>query len=1191
MPGLKTIDGLLKDLGYSSYTPSKEKYLVDDEEDKTLLSQTKLPLGQAIDIIVPNTTRSDQATPFKQLIDSLGTRYIANDHSTSNNSNDFLEHKYKHNDQLRMDRIEEFYTTETSYIRKLEALVNTIVKPLKQSCTKDKPILNKFRCTNIFLNLEQILELHQQFMKDLMTCKDDFATVCSTYMGKMDRYRRYLLKVNDAQELQLLEYQKNQPFRSFIIKAITDPVFKGFSLKMLLDEPWKRITAYTALLKEIRNYTSADHPDFDKLTDSFTQINTIASVRDDVPTILATKSHDLYLSIRKAPCHLIKQSRSLVTHLDAVEINRITGKTSRHVTIFLFCDKIMVASRSSHAKGADICDGVPSGNTPLTNLTPKKKKGHDFKFCGWVELEHIELFHGPSDLPGAIIIRASSDFQDSITETGYEKYFQKGARIFACQTESTRQTLPDFMEHKDAFVDTFYKTQAVARQYGNQDATYYRPWNDLNVYSNVYDHETYIKTDIKNNVATILLEKDSKADISSLLNSSRSSPWIIALVRPDSHGLKLNLWSKVPLSCLHDQRTTISDIPKTAQDIPLDFATVFWNNVIKCERKLRYSSTYRLMNESLDEQEDQRPPRSRSRTSMSRSTSISNISKFFGRSRSQSPFSSMSSAQVVPTSSRSTPAQKQEQQDGNSSTRQRRPRSHSMSSSDPSASDVKQKIPTIRRRKLSASFFKFDIKPPSSSTSSPTSTLQMESKSSQQQRQAPSQLHVQQHQQTQSQNLSFSPKRRQSITSVTTSMVAVSSTCSLPPSVYPTERPSSTVYTSSPDSHQTNVGYAPYSPPVPMTVDSGKQKQLIEKLDAMYYDMTGIRKPNPKEQQQQSHHTSDPLVTRPASRTCSASSASPVSTPSPQLNSHHHHPHQLQNVGNGNFGTNSSRSSSYGNTLSSYASQSSRSSLSLEELDQLKGYGPSPQLVNSDIMSSNTLQHDDNNKNDEITRKAMSDLAGNHKKWLQKSLSSHYTSAIDTRRQHYQQPQQQLPSPTSPTSPSFPTNVAPKATMSMPMLAGVEKEPALDHVATAVDHCSNQVGSKWQFLLDKHRMLGNQVNRVAERLPSDTDAGMLNEVYRDTMDETSSFFNKINTELEEISTIVNTYRQGYQQHQQRRNSSIDTVTPATATFHMNAHEADVLLKRKLKEAQLERDYWHRRASELTNQVNEFALKQ
>lgn len=113
------------------------------------------------------------------------------------------------------------------------------------------------------------------------------------------------------------------------------------------------------------------------------------------------------------------------------------------------------------------------------------------------------------DLPGAIILRASSDFQDSITEMGYEKYFQKGARIFAYQAEPTRQTLPRFMDDKNAFVDTFYKTQALSRQYGNQDATYHRSWNDINVYSNVFDYETYTKTEIKVRPLIIMLPSHS----------------------------------------------------------------------------------------------------------------------------------------------------------------------------------------------------------------------------------------------------------------------------------------------------------------------------------------------------------------------------------------------------------------------------------------------------------------------------------------------------------------------------------------------------------------------------------------------------------------------------------------------------------------------------------------------------------
>ncbi|KAI8330371.1 hypothetical protein BC941DRAFT_441007 [Chlamydoabsidia padenii] len=981
-------------------------------------------------------------------------------------------------------------------------------------------------------------------------------------MVKMDRYRRYLLKVNDAHEFHSTEYQKNQTYRSFIIKNITNPVFEKLSLKDLLDQPWKRMTAYTLLLRDIRNHTSPDHPDFGPLTDAFTQINTIASVRDDVPTILATKSHDLYLSIRKAPCHLIKQSRSLITHLDAVEINRITGKISRHVTIFLFCDKIMVASRSSNAKGADICD-MSSGTSPLTNMH-KKKKGHDFKFCGWVGIEHIDLFHGPSDLPGAIIIRASSDFQDSITEMGYEKYFQKGARIFAYQTEPARQTLPRFMDDKNAFVDTFYKTQAVSRQYGNQDATFYRSWNNVNVYSNVYDHETYTKTEIKNNVAAILLEKESEIDIPSLLTSSRSLPWIVALVRPDSQGLKLNIWTRVPLSCLHEQQRSASsstDHSTTNDKKQLDFATVFWNNVIQCEKKLRCSSTYRLMVESLEEQETQRPPRSRSRTSMSRSTSVSNISKFFSRSRSQSP--SSASSQVVPTSSRSTPSQQQQQSDDPS--RQRRPRSHSMSN-DPTASSsvTKSKPTTTRRRKLSfdASFFKIDIKTPSNTnnatSSSSSSSSSVSSSSAATIQQQPAKLlqpkrHSPPPQQLSHSSIrpsSYSQHRRQSVS--TTPIPVPSTSYSPPPMMHPTELPSQTIYQSSPQAHRAN-GHASNTPP-PMTTDPGKQRQLIEKLDAMYHDMAGIG----RTKEQQSRHTSDPLMARPPSRTSTASPTSPVSMTLPSFASFYHE---------GGFGTSSSRSSSYTNTFSSHASQSSRSSLSLEEMDPFKGYGgPSPRLMNTDMMNSsgNHLHHDED---DEITRKVMSDLAANgHKKWAttQKSLLSHYTSSIEFKKQQ----------------PTF--NGTPTATMSMPALVSMEKEPALDHVATAVDHCTYQVGSKWQFLMDKQKMLGHQVNRVSDRLPfKDADADMLNEVYRDTMDETSNFFNKINTELKEISAIVNAYRQGYQQHQQRRNSTIDT----------SSHEADVLLKRKLKEVQLERDYWHRRASELTTQVNEYVLKQ
>lgn len=82
--------------------------------------------------------------------------------------------------------MDEFVSTEKNYIRKLRGLVNTVIKPLKLSCAQDKqPLLKQYLCTNIFLNLEQILDLHEHFLKELVSRKDDFATLCSTFVSSL----------------------------------------------------------------------------------------------------------------------------------------------------------------------------------------------------------------------------------------------------------------------------------------------------------------------------------------------------------------------------------------------------------------------------------------------------------------------------------------------------------------------------------------------------------------------------------------------------------------------------------------------------------------------------------------------------------------------------------------------------------------------------------------------------------------------------------------------------------------------------------------------------------------------------------------------------------------------------------------------------------------------------------------------
>lgn len=144
---------------------------------------------------------------------------------------------------------------------------------------------------------------------------------------------------------------------------------------------------------------------------------------DDNPTKKATLFLSLYQSIKDSPvrtlnffclvantynsffplffkCSLINQKRSLITHLDAIEIHRVTNKPTRAVTIFLFTDKILIASRPSiEAKGFDIKDLLTSStHQPQQKISNNHTKRRDYflKFKGWADIESIEIFDGPS---------------------------------------------------------------------------------------------------------------------------------------------------------------------------------------------------------------------------------------------------------------------------------------------------------------------------------------------------------------------------------------------------------------------------------------------------------------------------------------------------------------------------------------------------------------------------------------------------------------------------------------------------------------------------------------------------------------------------------------------------------------------------------------------------------------------------
>jgi hypothetical protein len=182
---------------------------------------------------------------------------------------------------------------------------------------------------------------------------------------------------------------------------------------------------------------------------------------------------------------LINQKRSLVAHLDATEIHRVTNKPTRSVSLFLFTDKILVASRET-SKEIDLDELLENTTIPTSSSSTsllfsssssnnnKKAERHQLKFKGWADIESIELFDGVQDKPGSFILSATSIQETQGNEmsniTSFEKYFYKGPRLFALQPSDMMSRVvknkKSSMDKANEFKDLYQKTRALVKQYG-----------------------------------------------------------------------------------------------------------------------------------------------------------------------------------------------------------------------------------------------------------------------------------------------------------------------------------------------------------------------------------------------------------------------------------------------------------------------------------------------------------------------------------------------------------------------------------------------------------------------------------------------------------------------------------------------------------------------------------------------------
>ena len=270
--------------------------------------------------------------------------------------------------------IDELLSSERSYLRALDALVQFYLQPLRADLLAGLPTsvhVSAAQQTTLFGQVEIIAQLSRRLYADLEaavgahspTHIGDSASVSSVVPGVgsimlrfspfFKMYTGYVANHEKSSAL-LRSLEKNKDFAAWCTRQRT---LSGSSLQSLLIAPVQRVPRYSLLLQELLRRTPASHPDFSSLTRALSLVNHAASHINESVRAAENRAHILALQER------FNHSVVLLTPTRWFVRQSPLTKQGRHSDVeyefLLFSDLLLYASRSALGGSLKLHHSIP----------------------------------------------------------------------------------------------------------------------------------------------------------------------------------------------------------------------------------------------------------------------------------------------------------------------------------------------------------------------------------------------------------------------------------------------------------------------------------------------------------------------------------------------------------------------------------------------------------------------------------------------------------------------------------------------------------------------------------------------------------------------------------------------------------------------------------------------------------------
>ncbi|XP_019555420.3 putative protein tag-52 [Aedes albopictus] len=256
---------------------------------------------------------------------------------------------------LRLQAIQEIRTSEVSYLKQLDLLINFFVAPLKTN-----GLIQEREHGQLFGQLETIYNLSQELLKKL---DDDLDNVVRAFMNLGPFFKLYSVYAFDYRNslctLQTL-IQKNAAVKRFIANAESRPEVQTKVISLLIT-PIQRIPRYKLLLQQVLLYTSPSDVAYKQLQESIklveqsvSHINSVVEDYENTQRLITVQN-----ALTNKSLKIVKPARKILKE-GVLRKLKTDGSTSKKYCIlmsdmFIYCRMLKDQDHLFSDNGLECC--------------------------------------------------------------------------------------------------------------------------------------------------------------------------------------------------------------------------------------------------------------------------------------------------------------------------------------------------------------------------------------------------------------------------------------------------------------------------------------------------------------------------------------------------------------------------------------------------------------------------------------------------------------------------------------------------------------------------------------------------------------------------------------------------------------------------------------------------------------------